>query len=98
MAGFFDTLFGGGAEKEAADKNRALLAQYGQTGNTALDTGLTKSTGAVTDAAGAAGGLLGQNTGLYGNLRDAGQGYLNTGLQQGLGALDGARGAYEPLS
>jgi hypothetical protein len=25
MAGFFDTLFGGGAEKEAADKNKALL-------------------------------------------------------------------------
>jgi hypothetical protein len=32
MAGFFDTLFGGGAEREAADKNRALLAQYQATG------------------------------------------------------------------
>jgi hypothetical protein len=29
MAGFLDTLFSGGAEREAADKNRALLAQYG---------------------------------------------------------------------
>ena len=28
MAGFFDTLFGGGAEKEAADKNKAALAAY----------------------------------------------------------------------
>jgi hypothetical protein len=28
MAGFLDTLFGGGAEKEAADKNRAALGQY----------------------------------------------------------------------
>ena len=28
MAGFFDTLFGGGAEREAADKDRAALAQY----------------------------------------------------------------------
>ena len=29
MAGFLDTLFGGGAEREAADKNRALTAGYG---------------------------------------------------------------------
>jgi hypothetical protein len=98
MAGFFDTLFGGGAEREAAEKNRALLAQYGQTGNTALDSGLTNSTGAVNTGAGNAAGLLGQNTGLYGGLRDAGQGYLNTGLQGGLTALQGAQGAYEPLS
>jgi hypothetical protein len=28
MAGFFDTLFGGGAEREAADKNRALYGDY----------------------------------------------------------------------
>lgn len=28
MAGFFDILFGGGAEKEAADRNRALAQQY----------------------------------------------------------------------
>jgi len=98
MAGFFDTLFGGGAEKEAAEKNRALLAQYGTTGNAALDKGLTSSTGAVQGGADAAGGYLGQNTALYGGLRDAGQGYLDTGLNAGLGALEGARGAYEPLS
>src|SRR5258706_16130441 len=29
MAGFFSTLFGGGAETDAANKDRALLAQYG---------------------------------------------------------------------
>ena len=29
MAGFFDTLFGGGAEREAADRNRQAIAQYG---------------------------------------------------------------------
>lgn len=28
MAGFFDTLFGGGAEREAADKNRQALSGY----------------------------------------------------------------------
>ena len=29
MASWFDTVFSGGAEREAADKNRALTAQYG---------------------------------------------------------------------
>jgi len=28
MAGFFDTMFGGGAEREAAEKNRALYGDY----------------------------------------------------------------------
>lgn len=45
MAGFFDTLFGGGAEREAADKNRALYNQYQGQGtgylNTGYDTGVT---------------------------------------------------------
>jgi hypothetical protein len=51
MAGFFSTLFGGGAEAEAADKNRQLIAQYGpeaqgyltqayQTGRTDLGKGI----------------------------------------------------------
>jgi hypothetical protein len=39
MAGFFDTLFGGGAEREAAEKNRALLAQYGPQAQGYLTTG-----------------------------------------------------------
>src|SRR6478752_7049613 len=65
---FFGTLFGGEAEQEAADKNRALLSQYGQTGNTALDTGLTSSTGALNTGANAAAGYLGQNRDIYGNL------------------------------
>lgn len=29
MAGLWDTMFGGGAEREAADRNRAIQAQYG---------------------------------------------------------------------
>jgi hypothetical protein len=45
MAGFFDTLFAGGAETEAADKNRGLLAQYGPQAQgyltSAYDTGRT---------------------------------------------------------
>src|SRR6188768_4239933 len=98
MAGFFSTLFGGVAEKEAANKNRALLAQYGQTGNAALDTGLSQSTGAVNTGAGNAAGLLGQNTGLYQNLGQLGTGYLDSGLQKQLGALNQAGQAYEPLS
>jgi hypothetical protein len=50
MAGFFDTLFGGGAEKEAADKNKALYAQYGTLGTGYLDTGLAGSKDALAQA------------------------------------------------
>lgn len=51
MAGFFDTLFGGGAEKEAADKNRALYQQYQTQGtgylNQGYQTGQTNLNNAV---------------------------------------------------
>jgi hypothetical protein len=98
MAGFFDTMFGGGAEREAADKNRALLAQYGQTGNTALDTGLSQSTGALNTGVNNAAGILGQNRDIYGNLLTQGTNTLNTGLNSQLGALGNAGQAYAPLS
>jgi hypothetical protein len=58
MASFFGTLFGGEAEKEAAERNRQLTSQYG------------------TDA----------------------QGYLKTGYDTGVGNLNQAIGAYQPLS
>jgi hypothetical protein len=98
MASFLSTLFSGGAEKEAADKNRALLAQYGTSGNAALDTGLNQSTGAVNTGAAQAGSYLDKNTGLYSGLKGAGTGYLDSGLQSGLGALGQAGEAYAPLS
>jgi hypothetical protein len=51
MADFFSTLFGGGAEKEAADANRALLAQYGPQAQGYLtsgyDTGVTNLNQAI---------------------------------------------------
>lgn len=62
MASFFDTLFGGGAEREAADKNRALYSDYLNKGNTALDSGLTNSLGAL----GKAGDIYGNLQGKYG--------------------------------
>ena len=68
MAGFFDTLFGGGAEREAADKNRALYADYLTKGNSALDSGLTNSLGALGKAGDIYGGLqskYGAGTDLY---------------------------------
>jgi hypothetical protein len=98
MAGFFDTLFSGGAEREAADKNRALLAQYGQTGNTALDAGLSSSTGALNTGVGNAAGILGQNKDIYGNLLASGTNTANAGLSNQLGALGNAGAAYAPLS
>jgi hypothetical protein len=45
MPGFFDTLFGGGAEKEAAEKNRQLAQQYQQQSLGALGTQYGASTG-----------------------------------------------------
>jgi hypothetical protein len=50
--GFFDTLFGGGAEREAADKNRALYSQYGQMGTDFLNAGMTGSKDALATAKG----------------------------------------------
>jgi hypothetical protein len=53
MAGFFDTLFGGGAEREAAERNRALTSQYGTTANDALATGYNTGVGNFNQAIGA---------------------------------------------
>lgn len=47
MASFLDTLFGGGAEREAAERNRALLGDYKSGGYGFLDKGLASSTGAL---------------------------------------------------
>ena len=55
--GFFDDLFGGGAEKDAANRNRGLLDQYKRDGLGALDSGLGKSSGYLDKALGAYGGL-----------------------------------------
>lgn len=68
MAGFFDTLFGGGAEREAADKNRQALATYQTQGLGALDSGLTNSKTALDNAGGIYSGLqnkYGKGSGLY---------------------------------
>jgi hypothetical protein len=53
MAGFFDTLFGGGAEREAADKNRALTSQYGTQAQDYLTGGYTTGTTDLNKAIGA---------------------------------------------
>lgn len=50
MAGFFDTLFGGGAEREAADRNRQALATYQTQGLGALDKAYGTSSGYLNDA------------------------------------------------
>ena len=83
MAGFFDTLFGGGAEREAADKNRALTTQYGTDAQNYLKTGYDTGTTAINQGVGAYSPLatLGQK---YGGATDM---YLNA-----LG-LNGAQGS-----
>jgi hypothetical protein len=53
MASFLDTLFGGGAEKEAAQKDIAAANQYGTTANTALGQGYTTGSQAINSAVGA---------------------------------------------
>ncbi|WP_445215462.1 hypothetical protein ACKWRH_23570 [Bradyrhizobium sp. Pa8] len=47
MAGFFDTLFGGGAEEEAAAKNRALASQYQTDALGYLKSGYDTGTSAI---------------------------------------------------
>jgi hypothetical protein len=53
MAGFFDTLFGGGAEKEAAEKNRALTGAYGTEAQGYLKTGYDTGVSNLNKAIGA---------------------------------------------
>jgi hypothetical protein len=71
MAGFFDTLFGGGAEAEAADKNRALLGAalpqqqgYLQTGYNTGTQDLNQAIGAYSPLSALA-GKYGAGTDLY---------------------------------
>lgn len=68
MAGFLDGLFGGGNEREAAEKNRAELAGYLTKGLGYLDSGLANSKGALDNAGGIYSGLqnkYGAGTSLY---------------------------------
>jgi hypothetical protein len=53
MAGFFDTLFGGGAQEDAAAKNAQALASYGNTANAALGTGYNTGVTNLNSALGA---------------------------------------------
>lgn len=52
MAGLLDTLFNGGAEKEAAEKNRALYDDYRAKGTEFLDKGFSGAKGALDSAIG----------------------------------------------
>lgn len=102
MAGFFSNIFGGGAEREAANNNRAAYSQYGIGANNILGAGLQNSIGSLQNANTAASGYLGQNTGLYGDLRNAGTGILDRGRADSLAALNSganaASAAYDPLA
>ena len=53
MASFLDTLFGGGAEAEAADKDRAALAQYQGQALPALSSAYSTGTDALNKGVGA---------------------------------------------
>lgn len=98
MASFFDTLFGGGAEREAAERNRQALADYTRSSNNALDLGLSRASGAVTDAANRAGDWFSRNTGLYDDLRNQGNAILDRGRADSLAALKDVGAAYDPVA
>lgn len=98
MASFFSTLFGGGAERDAANRNRAALQNYNTTSLAALDNGLNRATGAVTGARDAASGYLAGNMPLYEDLRRAGGSILDNGRADSIAALERAGGAYDPVA
>jgi hypothetical protein len=70
MAGFFDTLFGGGAQEDAAAKNAQALQSYGGTATGALQTGYGTGVTNLNNAVQAYTPLatLGQQYGQAGNL------------------------------
>lgn len=98
MASFFDNLFGGGAEREAADRNRAALGQYVSTGNAALDRGLGRSEDALRTGVNSANNYLSNSYGLYDNLQRAGTSILDRGRADSLATLELARTAYDPVA
>lgn len=53
MADFFSTLFGGGAQQDAANANAAALSQYAGQANTALGQGYSTGSQALNSAVGA---------------------------------------------
>jgi hypothetical protein len=53
MAGFFDTLFSGGAEKDAAQQDRGAALQYQNQANTALTNAYGTGTTAINQGIGA---------------------------------------------
>ena len=98
MASYFDTLFGGGAEREAAERNRAALGQYVQTGNAALDRGLVRSEDSLRTGVGSANNYLANNYGLYDDLRNSGTAILDRGRADSLAALKDVGAAYDPVA
>lgn len=96
--GFFDDLFGGGAEKRAAEKNRAAYGQYGTDANSYLDTGLDRSLSALNTGAAGAKNQYDATRGIYGDLGAQGTGILDRGFAGQAGALNDAKNAYTPLS
>lgn len=97
MASFFSTLFGGGAEREAADRNRGQLGQYTQNSLGALNRGLVTSEDALRTGVNNSGAYQAQNYDLYGNMRGAGNAILDQGMAGGLGALQGTADNYGAL-
>lgn len=94
---FFSDLFGGGAERRAADANRGELSQYYLRGSDALNRGLNRSEDALRTGTNSADSFLGANAGLYGDMRGAGNAILNTGRDASLASLQGVGGIYDPL-
>lgn len=96
--GIFGDMFGGDAEKEAADKNRALYAQYKTDGTQNLNTGLTNSLGALGTGYNGANAQLGQNKDVWSQYGTTANGALDSGLSNSLASLGQARADYDPLA
>lgn len=97
MASFFSTLFGGGAERDAANRNRAALGTYATDANGYFDAGLDRSTGAVTGARDTAGGYLDQNNGLWSDYFNRGNQTLDSGTSRAIDAARQGGAVYDPL-
>lgn len=91
MASFLSTLFGGGAEKEAANKNN-IIGQVAHDRNMGfLDTGLGKSSGYLTNALGSYDSLAN----LASQYRGASDLYMNA---LGVNGADAARTAQQSFT
>jgi hypothetical protein len=97
MASFWDTLFGGGSERDAANNNRNQLNQYSTNATNTLNNNYSNSNNNSNRSATNASNYYDNSYGLYSNLLNSGNSNYDSALSNSLSALNRGRSNYDTL-